>query len=981
MLDDGMTKERDTGTVADEKHSIGGATDTAGRAPPDANRQTDTDGGGRLTQSNQFAQGTGVTCNEDVDKATTRTPNGTPPVNRRTDDFPVSEIASGPLTDGRLLTLNEELGSVAGPETWSNALVDFGGAGTSSWASLQEETGAGGPNTSRLGAQSPLGDASTACAVKNTRDVAIIPYGSQEVPSLQRGREDPSPKEGEAVERAPTNPLDVLVEPRDTLSLGARTVKGLLERDERLDGEIVESCQKKGSCSSLSTDDNGDHNNGRHASFGPKAALLTPVRGDQDFAISQSVTSSHNTSEEGIVSLPTVLDLEAESQERKENDGSHPTSSQAGNQNHTLGQGSVSNSAEVTPELASTELRTDPRTDPKESGGGSIGESAVARTDAVPPRAWVFPPVFNALVLLSTVDDAVECTVSGEISLEQDFSLLKAEHKESRTRFVTHGSGRGAEEAASAASRCRADMKSLPENKPAWRGLFCTYKIARQSNVPPADIDLEDDDAQARLENLLTREYGLTMEEVLQQFRPETDLTSGEKVVQSFADSIAQLRPSQRQSCGETGGSTRIEAVREAVGEALRGPPGWEGMLVHVNASRVLGVDIISGVGGRAGTIDECGDADSDTARVAVTLSALSGTVCRVDCSGITSPSELKQHLLDKGVPASAVEVLERARFLTGPAMDVAGVLAALAEETRRNHPPARSYLQAVKGGDQESPAVYSDRNTGQLLRPNFDNKKENGCECTVAVTGTSNDMNIEIALVAAASSDDGVDNATVAATTVRALVSRLWASSDDDPLHCPSACSTVSTTIQLLPSSDDVGAAVAAKNPGSDKGSLDENNSLNQIGVGGVSPGQEGDILQVGSRVEARFGGKSAWFPGRVKALHDRGDSAGGGGSDHETVAVDYDDGDTEETVPRVRVRLLGQKQPRLLNEGDEVDYKRGKNIALAGVVRRSETEGHYDLRLLGEKPEKIVENCPRHAIMALHGWPPGGTKSMGKS
>ncbi|CAM9891561.1 unnamed protein product, partial [Ectocarpus sp. 12 AP-2014] len=80
--------------------------------------------------------------------------------------------------------------------------------------------------------------------------------------------------------------------------------------------------------------------------------------------------------------------------------------------------------------------------------------------------------------------------------------------------------------------------------------------------------------------------------------------------------------------------------------------------------------------------------------------------------------------------------------------------------------------------------------------------------------------------------------------------------------------------------------------------------------------------------------------------------------------------------------VRLVGQKQPRFLNEGEEVDVKRGKKIRLARVIARPSSspniEGQYDLELLGEDGQKtsggggIVENCPRSAIMALHGWPP---------
>ena len=55
---------------------------------------------------------------------------------------------------------------------------------------------------------------------------------------------------------------------------------------------------------------------------------------------------------------------------------------------------------------------------------------------------------------------------------------------------------------------------------------------------------------------------------------------------------------------------------------------------------------------------------------------------------------------------------------------------------------------------------------------------------------------------------------------------------------------------------------------------------------------------LTVGSAVEARFGGARDWHKGRITSL--RG----------QTVSIEYDDGDAESDVPRLRVRLPGQKQ-----------------------------------------------------------------------
>lgn len=89
---------------------------------------------------------------------------------------------------------------------------------------------------------------------------------------------------------------------------------------------------------------------------------------------------------------------------------------------------------------------------------------------------------------------------------------------------------------------------------------------------------------------------------------------------------------------------------------------------------------------------------------------------------------------------------------------------------------------------------------------------------------------------------------------------------------------------------------------------------------------------LNVGCRVEARFRGKDEWYPGVVKAVPS---SASIQSTEVRlpTVDIHYNDGDAEENVPRMRVRLPGQKQSKLLN-GDEVDVKRGKRIELARVV-----------------------------------------------
>jgi len=57
------------------------------------------------------------------------------------------------------------------------------------------------------------------------------------------------------------------------------------------------------------------------------------------------------------------------------------------------------------------------------------------------------------------------------------------------------------------------------------------------------------------------------------------------------------------------------------------------------------------------------------------------------------------------------------------------------------------------------------------------------------------------------------------------------------------------------------------------------------------------------GSFVEGRFGGKEAWFPGRIARVHGNG-----------TVDIHYDDGDKERAIDPAsgrRVRVAGEHGP----------------------------------------------------------------------
>lgn len=533
---------------------------------------------------------------------------------------------------------------------------------------------------------------------------------------------------------------------------------------------------------------------------------------------------------------------------------------------------------------------------------------------------------------LSIATEAIECTVEGEISRE-----LKA--------------------------------GSLDNGAPSWKSDYCLYKFVAENgnrSAPQGHIDLEDDEAQARLEDLLEREYGLSMEDVLERFSPETDLGSGEAVVWSFTDSICQLRQSRLvqpyNTTGEGGHDGDDRVVYEAVGAALRGGDDlseWREMRVWVGESRVLEVAITARISsttiGQRGHEIASDDADNDNV---------------VDCSSVDSAPALRPHLLSGGVPVSAVDTLARAGFLGASSVaDPADVLAALAEEAAHRKSvftqssPAIQQSEGVRGW----PGVDPDRDGTLPLRLTSGKRSGSSAtmhECTVAVTGTSESFKLEIF---PASVGDDAPPASMKAMTISRL----------RPLATPAA---KKRSWRGDPhEKHDTREDRAARTPRpEDASSKKGENSEADSSVG----------LNVGDRVEARFGGKTEWFPGTVRAInavHEKEAPAGGTPtrSNLPSIAIDYDDGDVEDSVPRVRVRLPGQKQPRFLSEGDEVDFKRGKKIMLARVVVRSSSappiaEGRYDLELLDGGRRGVggggalVESCPRSAIMALHGWPP---------
>ncbi|CAM9409837.1 unnamed protein product, partial [Scytosiphon promiscuus] len=624
------------------------------------------------------------------------------------------------------------------------------------------------------------------------------------------------------------------------------------------------------------------------------------------------------------------------------------------------------------------------------SGEDDVHEENVhdAGTHSPPPGVWAFPPLFEALLTLSTATGTVECTLEGEIVLG---SADDKNMGEERSEAIASTAG-------------IAGTRGL-----SWQSRCCVYKIPIEEagqTLPAGDIDLEDDDAQARLEDLLARAYGLTMEDVLERFSPETDLGSGDAVVKSFTDSICKLRPgllARSQRPKPDGREDNSGDVYKAVQAALRGDniiPGGREVHVRVGDAHVLEVSIVSASAGNTGEGDDerkpdggenangDGGPEADSipcAKPAVPLSDAAHT-CVVDCSGVPSPRMLKTHLEERGVYPPAMDSLDRSGFFAGGprVMNLAGVLAALAQEVRetntsQNKPttrvgPLSSPPTGRACGHEGWPEIDPERSRSQVLRA-FGRVQRGGPraaqECTVAVSGTREDIILDVypAMTNVDHSGHVFEGVSARMSRFRPLSTSICASPSSSPRIARICKSTDAEKTEERRNSD---------KPDSPGDSHHEKRILDVSTTDGVPPGG----LNIGDRVEARFGGKSEWFPGVVTGIHCGVDEDRR--STLPYITVDYDDGDVEERVPRVRVRQPGQKQPRFLNEGDEVDVKRGKRIFLARVVALAASsppdtkEGYYDLELLDEgRPGRnsdggLVANCPRSAMMALHGWPP---------
>ena len=127
-------------------------------------------------------------------------------------------------------------------------------------------------------------------------------------------------------------------------------------------------------------------------------------------------------------------------------------------------------------------------------------------------------------------------------------------------------------------------------------------------------------------------------------------------------------------------------------------------------------------------------------------------------------------------------------------------------------------------------------------------------------------------------------------------------------------------------------------------------------------------DVIKISSRVEARHGGGPSWFEGKVTAVD----------GDNLHFDILYDDGDREGGVPRHRIRLVGQKQPRVLQQGERMDaFFGGGDVLFAGSIMGVNANGTYVVQYDDGDIENAVE---RNMIIAEHRWPPAAGASSRK-
>lgn len=123
---------------------------------------------------------------------------------------------------------------------------------------------------------------------------------------------------------------------------------------------------------------------------------------------------------------------------------------------------------------------------------------------------------------------------------------------------------------------------------------------------------------------------------------------------------------------------------------------------------------------------------------------------------------------------------------------------------------------------------------------------------------------------------------------------------------------------------------------------------------------GDEGSDLQRGDKCEARYGGKSKWYPGKISRVNSDG-----------TFDITYDDGDSERRVRASLVRAVGgnggghsrstsrnrEAEDEDLQRGDKVEARYGgKSKWYAGKISRVNANGTYDIAYDDGDSERAV-------------------------
>lgn len=90
---------------------------------------------------------------------------------------------------------------------------------------------------------------------------------------------------------------------------------------------------------------------------------------------------------------------------------------------------------------------------------------------------------------------------------------------------------------------------------------------------------------------------------------------------------------------------------------------------------------------------------------------------------------------------------------------------------------------------------------------------------------------------------------------------------------------------------------------------------------------------LEVGERIEARFGGGPDFHPGVISAVND-----------DESYNIAYDDGDKEESVKRLRIKRPGDKKPKIGKVGMKCEARHGGGkVCFDGTISAVDDLGTY--------------------------------------